>query len=327
MRKVLLVLGALSAVVPVGAQQAGFSGPVEGLAFDPPTGSIRQVIGSLGSSRLGPPLISLLDFASVAPGQSYAIAVRAGQPFLVAGLGSGSASLTALPGANPKPEGVAWSGDGSAAVLYSLSGGWIQMFTGLPAALNSAAAVSVAPLGGTLTAVATDSSGQTAVVGIAGTNAGVYSFDGSNFSLLLPVSQPAALAISGGTLFVLDASTNEVSQISLSSSASQSWVLGADNTIALWPAVNAAGRNVLYVVTGSNPVLEVYDSASMQMIGSVPLSFDPTGITPLGTSSFVLRPRSVAGDPLWAFADRGQPAVYFVPAPVEEFRRRGVPER
>lgn len=165
------------------AQQAPLSGPVEGFVYDAPTGSIRGVLGSLGSASLGPAIVPLLDFASVAPRQSYALAVRRGQTLLISGLGSvGLAStdpsLTALAGSFSVPDGIVWSGDGSVAVLYSRTGNWIQAITGLPDSVAAGPLLSLVPLGGSLSAVATDLHGARIAIGITGDHSGVYGLVG-----------------------------------------------------------------------------------------------------------------------------------------------------
>jgi len=331
MLRALIFAAALSSIGSLPGQQSSISGPVEGFIFDAPTRSIRAVIGSLGSASLGPAVVSLLDFASIAPGQNYAIGVHRGQPLLVTGLGSAQASVASLPGASPIPEGVAWSRDGSVAVLYSRTGGWIQTFTGFPAGVSGSAPLSVATLGGALSAVAADAHGQTVAIGVTGDHAGVYGLTAGegSFSALLQISQPAALAFSedSGTLYAVDGSTNQMWEINLTSSASLAWPVITDNVVAIQAAVDATNQKVLYVADVSSRSLLIYDRATRQLATSLPLSFDPTVLEPLGASDFVLRSRVTTSDPLWSFTNRGQPNVYFVPAAsgAVELRHEGPP--
>src|SRR5580693_1626618 len=156
MRRTLVLLAAMWSISSLRAQQSAVSGPTEGFTFDPPTRSIRAVIGSLGSAWLGPAAVDDLEFASVAPRQNYGIAFRRGQLLLVSGLGSGHVSVAVLQASLYVPDGVVWADDGSVAVLYSQAGGWIQPLTGFPGSANLGPLVSISPLGGTLSAVATD---------------------------------------------------------------------------------------------------------------------------------------------------------------------------
>jgi len=329
MLRIVALCAALSAISCLYSQQTGISGPIEGFTFDAPTRSIRAVTGSLGSASLSAPIVSLLDFASVAPGQDYGIAVRDGRTLLISGLGSDQPSVTTLPEISFTPDGVAWSGDGTAAILYSRKTGWIQMFTGFPESVSGASPVSIAVLGGTLATAAVDIHGHTSAIGIAGANAGVYGLkaDSNSFYPLLQASKPASLAFSGdgSALYTLDASTGQISEIAMSNSARQIIPLNLSDAIAIWPAANSTGRDILYVAGTSSRSLLVYDCVSQQTIASQPLSFEPTTIEPLSAGSYILRSRSSDDDPLWSFTDRGQAAIYFVPAPIDplELRRKG----
>jgi len=318
MRRVLLFLVTLPSIQSLLAQPTSVSGPVEGFTFDAPTKSIRAVIGSLGSASLGPAALSQLDFASVAPRQNYGIAFRRGQFLFVSQLGAPRASVASLQGPSFAPDGVVWSDDGSVAVLYSQTGGWIQTFTGFPASVNAGSQISISPLGGALSAIATDFHGQNIAVGVTGDHAGIYvSSNGQVFAPLLGISNPAAVVFSadGGTLYALDAATNQVSDLNVSQpSAVQTWPLGTEDAVAIMAVRNASNLNILYVIGRSDQLLLAFDPSNQQQVARVSLSFVPTAIEPLGSNSFLLRPRSSNSDPLWSFINGVQPMVYFVPA-------------
>jgi hypothetical protein len=322
MRRVVLFLAALSLVQAVRAQPAGVSGPVEGFTFDAPTRSIRAVIGSLGSASLGPAAVSELDFASVAPRQNYGIGFRRGRAQLVSQLGSAQISVVPLQGSALVPDGVAWSDDGSVATLYSQTGSWIQTFTGFPTAVNAGPLTSMAPLGGSLSAVAADIHGAHIAIAVTGDHPGVYEITaGQGFLLLLSMPDPVALAFSAddSTLYALDGVANQVSEINISESnltgsATQTWPVGTADAVAIRTASNASNPNILYVAGGSDHLLLAFDTSTHQQISSVPLPFAPTTIEPLGNFGFLLRTRTSNSDPLWSFANATRPMVYFVPA-------------
>src|SRR5882724_2564556 len=94
---VILSIGFLPAQTPV-------SGPMEGFTFDFPTGSLRGIIGFLGSASLGPAVLSKLDYASVAPHKNYAIAFQDGRCLVVSDLNSAQIVTATLPGSFPVPE-------------------------------------------------------------------------------------------------------------------------------------------------------------------------------------------------------------------------------
>jgi hypothetical protein len=316
MPRVFLLLAALSSTHFLLAQPSSVSGPVEGFTFDRPTRSIRAVIGSLGSASLGPAALDELDFASIAPRQNYGIAFRRGQFMFVSQLGTAQVSVESLQGPLSAPDGVVWSDDGSVAVLYSQTGSWIQTFTGFPALVNAASPISISSLGGSLSAIATDLHGQNIALGVTGDHAGVYGIKGGQgFVPLLDILNPVALAYSadGDALYALDA-TNQVSELNLASSAVQTWPVGTQDAVAIIAARNGSNLNVLYVAGRGDHLLLGFDLSTDQQIISVPLSFAPTAIQPLGSNSFLLRPRTSNSDPLWSFTNGSQPLVYFVPA-------------
>jgi hypothetical protein len=61
-------------------------------------------------------------------------------------------------------------------------------------------------------------------------------------------------------------------------------------------------------------LLRILDVQSQQVLTDVPLLFQPTGLDPFGSSSFIVASRSQAANPLWLFASTPQPGAYFVPA-------------
>ena len=71
---------------------------MEALTFDAPTRSVRAVIGFPGAASFGPALLDSLDFASVAPLQSYGIVFENGKCLFVSGLGSKTISTVAIAG-------------------------------------------------------------------------------------------------------------------------------------------------------------------------------------------------------------------------------------
>src|SRR5579863_7254062 len=109
------------------------NGPLQGYLFDAPSGSFRVVRGFPGAASLGPALAKGLDYGSVAPLKNYAIAFEKGRVKFVSGFGTAHVTVSSIAAISPKAEAVAWSGDGSAAVIYSRTGNWIQLLTGFPA--------------------------------------------------------------------------------------------------------------------------------------------------------------------------------------------------
>jgi hypothetical protein len=300
------------------AAQTPFSGPMVGFTFDRPTGSLRGISGLLGSALLGAPVLLKLDYASVAPLKDYAIAFQGGQCLFASNLRLAPISIATLPGQFSVPDGIAWSGDGSVAVLYSPKGNWVQTISGLPLSPNAGPLLDVSPLGGTLSNVAVDFHGEQLVIGVLGDSGGVFRIaDSQTFLPLLTVSKPISLSFSdeGGKLYILDGASKQVFELNMGDSTSQSWpIADLEDPIAVRVIQDTAQVRVVYVAGGSDSALVSYDSSSHEVIASIPLTFQPTEMESLGRNSFVLRPRTSNDDPLWTFRTSEQPTVYFVPA-------------
>jgi len=317
MRLAFLFLIGLFSTNYLPAQPAAFSGPVEALTFDAPTRSVRAVIGFPGAASFGPALLDSLDFASVAPRQSYGIVFARGKCLFVSALGSKTISTVAIAGVNTYPDGIVWSGNGSLAILYSRGGSWFQTITGFPAAPVAGELVDVSKLGGAFTAVAVDTPGIQISVALSGDNGGVYQATDGQFTRLASMAKPVSLSFSndGLSLYALDAAALQVIEVTLSNHGLQILPLpGFTNPIALQSIEDSQNRQVLYIAGGSDRLLRILDVASQQILTDVPLNFQPTSLVPFGSSSFVLAYRSQSSNPLWLFTNTPQPGAYFVPA-------------
>jgi hypothetical protein len=302
----------------VQAQLPPVNGPIEGFVFDPPTRSIRPVIGTLGSALLGPALVEDLDFASVAPGRSYALVFKAERRTLFSSLGTLAPNATELPSQVAVPEGVAWAGDGSVAVLYSRTGNWIQVLKGLPDAPNAGPQLSLSALGPTLRAVTVDQNGDRIIFAIDGEASGVLRLSNEmSFTPIAPGARPVALTISadGSKLYFLDGETKQVSLVRLADLTAESWALdGLEEPFALRVLEDGAGGSTLLVAGRKDRLLRGYDVSTHESKFSLALDFEPALIEPLGLNSFWLTVRSKDGEIFWAYRPNRDPAVAFVPA-------------
>jgi hypothetical protein len=318
MRSALFLTLGLSAAGCVGAQQPSLNGPVEAYTFDAPTRSLHAVIGFPGSASFGPALRDSLEFASAAPRQNYAIGFEDGEGLLISGLGSSPLSVRALSGVEAQPEAVAWSGDGSLAILYSRTGNWLQTVSGLPSAPTVGPLVDGSMLGGVLTSVAADEQGKQIAAGVSGdTGAIYYSSDGQTFTSLKPLTEPVALSFStdGHTLYAVDGGVPDVIAVTVADHAYQTIPLtGLVNPVAIQALTDSQNNQLLYIAAGSDRLLRIIDIATQQIVTDVQLGFQPTGVNPFGNNSFVVGARSQAMSPLWLFTSTPTPKPYFVPA-------------
>jgi hypothetical protein len=300
------------------ASAQSLSGPVESFIFDAPTASLRAVSGFPGSATFGPALLSDVEFGSVAPYKNYAIAFKDGHCLFVSGLGSGHVSTTPLPGVIGHPEGAVWSSDGSLAILYSTSGNWMQTLAGLPGSPHANAYLNLSVLSGSLTAVASDSDGKQIAIAMQGPKGGVYlNTSKQEFMPLAKISNPIALSFSenGSNLYVLDRTALELAVITISNWDSQILPLtGLSDPFAILAGYDSANQPVLFVASGTDRLVGVYNLASQQMEATMHLAFQPTGLQHFGPNSLAIGLRSKARSPLWLFTTAPKPAVYFVPA-------------
>ena len=318
MRRILPILGFTAGMSLASAQPLSLSGPVEGFTFDAPTRTVRAIQGVPGSAYFGPALLRGLDYASAAPRRSYAITFKAGKCFLVSGLGSTQISSTAIRNVAGSPDGLVWSGDGSQALLYSRSGAWMQTLEGLPNAPQAGGRVDLAVLGGSLSALATDTQGKQIAVAVSGPNAGVYLSTGSQSLIpVLRLSDPVALAFSddAATLYALDGASAQLSAVTLANFSSRTFALqGLRDPFAIGFGRDASGLPVIYAAGRGERFLEVYSLQSGGSPTRIVLAFQPTGLEAFGPASFVIAARMKPDDPLWLFSTAPRPAAYFVPA-------------
>lgn len=316
MRTALCIAVGLTWAGHLAAQQPTLAIPVEGYTYDAPTRSLRAVMGFPGAASYGPILRDGLDFASIAPRQNYGIGFKSGECFYLAGVGSSRIATATLSGVAKQPDGIVWSADGSLAVLYSRTGNWLQVVSGFPQAPVAAPLVDATALGGSLTAVAAQST--RIAVAISGTGAGVYqSTDNQTFSVVASLAKPIALSYSsdGATLYALDASVPQIVGLSVSGAVSQTIPLvGLTNPIAIQALNDSQYQAVLYVAAGTDRKLRIVDIATGQTVNDVALGFQPTSLDAFGSESFIAAVRSQASSPLWLFSSAPQPAAYFVPA-------------
>jgi len=301
----------------VASAQIFLNGPVEGFLFDAPTGSLRAVLGVPGSATLGPSLWDGVDFASVAPRQSYAFVFQAGQCQIVSNLNSAPTPGSVISGLSAQPQGVSWSADGRFAILYSTGGNSIQTVSGLPSA-PVLASVDISSLPGTLSAVASDPQGKRIAIAVSGATGGLYlTSDSQSFVPVLQAPNISALSFSadGSSLYALDNSIPELAVVDLNTLSSQTLPLdGLSNPVAISADKDAQGRQIVYIASGSDQLLRIVDVASQQKLADLSLNAAPAGLDVLGVHSFVIAARADGTQPLWLFASSPQPAAYFVPA-------------
>lgn len=198
--------------VVANAQPASLQGPVAGFVFSPASRTVRPLLGIPGASYLAPPVLSLVDSASIAPGGKAAFITRSGKSAFISGLSGLAPAESSIDGLIDPVDRVVWSRDGSFAVLYSSSGSQFQRVQ-----LSSSRPLADAPVDiatwGRVTALAIDPTGQKIAVGFAAS--GLYLFTaGQSPALLLSTTRPACAAFdgTGQSLYAIDLDKEQIVQ-------------------------------------------------------------------------------------------------------------------
>ncbi len=306
----------LAALAWPATAQLGFSGSVAGFVYSPTSRSVRPLLGVPGATSIGSPLLDQVDWASVAPGGAAALAVKDGHLTVLVGLATLAPSEAALDGLIDSPDRIAWSKDGSFAVVYSSASGLLQRVR-----FSAPGPVPDLPLDisslGHMTTLAINTTGA----GIAfGVDAGqLYLVENGQSPALLSstIAQPAAAAFddSGQRLYALDAATQRIIEFDSGAGGAEFVTLDSTDT-AVGLAVSANNRYVL--VTGAAKTVRVYETSSRNLVNTIPLDFSPSRMERLSADSVFLLNGASSSEYLLVLDARETPRVYFVPAASED---------
>lgn len=310
---------AVMMVMPGEAQQVQFGGPVAGLVFDPPSRSLRAVLGIPGAAHMSGPILDETGWASVAPNGRTALVERQGR-FTIATVAAAFSQpeMTPILGAEiiSSPRLAAWAPDSSVAVLYSAStksAQWIRFAA--PAA--SADSPVETRIEGEVTAIAV--SARLAVLAVAGQGIHRLTPDGS-LHPVLAVEDASAIAIdpAGQTLWAADRGQAQILRVAnLASAPETAGVVAADperlsDVSAL--GLSSSGKQ-LYAASRNPQRIHVMDISSGSLEAGAQLDAVANSFLPFGRASvMLLGQRSQAGDPLYLFDESSGGSVFFVPA-------------
>ena len=182
-------------IIACSAQDIRLSGPITGLVFDKPSQSLRQVVGMPGAAVLGQPILSDVDWASVAPSGRVAIVMRQGEVRLFSAAADPVEVI--IQGTVNSPLYSAWSADSSAVALYSAAGSSVQWVRFIHQGPVADPAIPIAWETKTeVTAFAADEKSRLLILAVAG---GVYRVGASGEpTILLPLPAVSALALEPG---------------------------------------------------------------------------------------------------------------------------------
>jgi DNA-binding beta-propeller fold protein YncE len=216
MKKMVLVLSAITVLLNSPAASTQMSGPVLGYVVNSESFVMRAVKGIPGASALGKPLDLNINVrkAVVSVERDYALAVLAdtGEVAIINNLSS-NASVVGLSGLRAGGDALALTPDGSTAVMYNLQTSRIQVIGGLPS--NPAVRFEIdttswAPQ--RVTAVAINRNQQVIAAFSDGENGTIYSFDSGVVRFIAKTGDVAGIAFTstGKAAVVADRASNQV---------------------------------------------------------------------------------------------------------------------
>lgn len=297
------MLFAVALVLP--AQPVRVSGVLCGFVFDEAAGAIRPIYGAPGAAYVGEPLVSGLEWASIAPEGRAALVWNGGALRALMGLDVLQPWSQPVENASVRPDKAAWSEGALVAVVYASRTGMAQVIK------NEAGrwvAGETLPLGEEVGALAVDPQGRV----IAALPGGIYLFASGQSPLLLSAAgEGAAMQVAGGRLFIAvpGADLIEVEDYA-----------GKAAALRLGPAPAGAGLALavdggrLLVTCRSERVVEVYDLATRASLLRLPLDSEPSTLEKLtADGTWLVRGMLSAFEPLLVFRAAPEPGLWFVP--------------
>jgi len=321
--------------------QQTFSGPASGYVFDSVEGSIRPVLGIPGAAYLGSqpglPSGQLWNLVSVAPNGKRALAVSGLSVNLIPDLSQPGSfnSIAQVPGPISR---IVWSGDSTAAAIWSVTAGQLQRITALDSTPLVHDPIDLSALLGTLSGWNLSPDGRyVALSSPASGTASVYLSDSDGAPLpIASLTSPGAVAFSadGASLFVFNGPKRQILIFDLPSGAVAGSLDASSFEFAKGVAVAekeirevGAGRRPepsgvqdlavsadgarLYAVGGET--LCGYDLATATMPSCSTLEITPNSFQSMPGGTLLLNYPRALSMPLWLLdGETGQ--TYFVPS-------------
>jgi hypothetical protein len=313
--RLLAALGAC-AMAACAQTAAGVAGPVTGFIFDPPSETIRPMLGIPGAAYLGDVVATGLSAAAVSPSAAMALGVqRTGRLLLYTGFDHSSAHPVSVPGAILGGNLFAWAADSSAAAVYSIGSLSAQIITASAKAPAAGTPIDLSSLPGPVAAMAFD--GQRIILCVPG---GIFIASASSVpQRIADAVSPTAIALANGSLYFADKQTQEIWQIANYATAPVAAVFANDSGVGGPVGLQvSADRQRLLVANAGSQKLMVYDIAARSAVQIIDLAFTPTRLDGFGNASVFVMNGGSPG-PLYIARDGapGKAAVFFVPAPAE----------
>jgi hypothetical protein len=317
------------------AQSVTWSAPASGFVFDAEAGAIRPISGFVGSAVAGPPVLSGIQWAAVAPNQISALVSRNSTLLWIPSLYSPaqSQSLGSIAGA----EQALWATDSSRAVILTED----ELIWLTPS--NLSVGISSLSVGGTVTSkpgsrasrprrlsfwslLAADSAADRVL--LAGTTAGSEAWIAS--STTPPVSIPfsgrpvaAAFMSTGTSVFIADSTENRVVRVdnpagpaSIAMVMTSPQYFGDPAGILLSP-----DDTHLFIADRKALVIREFDATTGALLNALETDAATQHLTLFTPGLFVLDPAE-ASLPFLFLNTTSPPQVTFVPKAASPVARR-----
>jgi hypothetical protein len=299
----------------LGAQTPSWTVPASGYVYDSIARTIRPVVGFLGSSYAGPPVLSDLAWASVAPGGHAALIVQQGRLSWIRDLSSPNLAPVGIDGVDPISVDCRWSADVSTSAVLSPGTATLTWLSG--SQVTNRLDLSTLQAGAWTMLAADPKAGS---VLLASNADGLWTL-----WLVSPSAQPsnlgtaqhpvsAAFAQRSSSVFVAEADAPRVSRIQWADGSPAQSVLGTDDGIQSLSGLALSGDDqTLFAADPLAKAVRAYDLTSGTAAPVLPLSENPGALLPTGSSQFLLNSRERPDAPLLLLDISGPPKVWFVP--------------
>ena len=310
---------ALPSLLP--AQATAVGSPSVAYVFDAPTNSIRPLIGVAGSSFLGDPSLTGLQFAAVAPNGVAAIAAWGDRLEWIADLSNYPQSSSVIGGAIASPDQILWDRKSSSVVVFSSSGGqlqFIQLAGGAPALQNAVLPDSCL---GSVKLLAADAANGIAAVACtpspdAPDSQSLFFLQTDSSSRLVQTPDaPVSAAFAEDGSFYIAGRNSTIAVVANSATDSNAQLLfsepDAPNGASAILVQSAA--QLLYSADSAQRRIRVYDLGSFSKVDDLPLDWLPMQFQPFPSNSFLINTRK-ASEPMILLQTAPKRTLLFVPA-------------
>lgn len=315
----LIAFLALPALATVAAgQNSTIQGPGGGFVFDAAAGAIRPVIGIPGASYLGPPVLSGLSLAAVAPDGKRALVGGEDGTRFIADLRDVSNSARFLPGVIENPDRVLW-GAGSTTVLYSAQTRRLQFLRDEGAGLVPGAPCDLSSLPSPVSLLAADpDAGVAAVAASSEGRLTIYLIrEGVAPQAAITVGGPVAAAFGnqGTVLYLADAATSSIWALRNLSGDIQAETFLETGDRMKEPAALAlrSDGKLLYLAGAACRCVRSYDVETRQLQQEWELDSAPSSLDLFSPTAFLVNARRQPKEPVWILETAPQAGVLFIP--------------